>query len=638
MSPVSESCICRTANAMTETLPVFNSSPFSWLARGIFLLMVAVFSGCGEHHSGVKDVSHRFSVAYAPWESQQPSAVLAGDSGLDFVPLELPGNLGRFEKEIWLKADFPAGEDIGGRILELPTYMLGRVDVWFRSADGSVVHKRSGTWYPYLEREIKNADIAFRVPEETRPPLRVLLRILTGAPVNFSALLWEEDAWQSYSHARRAWYGLFFGGMLALFFYNLFFAFSLKDRSFLYYVAYMACLTLSVVLYSGLAEEFLWPAGKETSWVLMVAALGSFFGVGFVNQFLNIRRRQKGLYWVSTLVAGTGVVLGIGLTLDLQLLNVSFIVPLMHGILLLGPAYYLSASIYFYLHGVRQARFLSLGMTVLLVSLVLYYMVTYGYLEHGFYVHHVLEMGLFADALLLSLALSDRIKFLTEEKQALDRKYADMQKQFAREMINIEEAEKKRHASILHDSVGHGLLVIKQQLDAISAKPVDQELEQRVQAVQKQCDDVMNEVRSLSHELHPHILSNLGLKAALVSVLKRSLDVRGISWFADLDAADGLPRVVQTAIYRIAQEALSNIIKHASATEVYVSLERLETGVSVEIKDDGTGFDMRENMTGLGLKMMKGHVELLSGQFFVASDHETGTTIRFFIPWPEAGA
>jgi signal transduction histidine kinase len=606
------------------------------LARGMLLLWVLLLWGCAEQQRGMENITERFQVAYAPRDSQQPLDVLTGKSGLRFAPVKHPGNLGRFEKELWLRVWFAPGEEVAGRILELPTYMLGRVDAWFRSADGKVTHKRSGTWYPYVEREIKNADVAFRVPEDGRLPMQVLLRVFTGAPVNFTALLWQEDAWQNYSHARRAWYGLFFGGMLALFIYNLFFAFSLKDRSFFYYVAYMACLTLSVVLYSGLAEEFLWPRGKETSWVLMVAALGSFFGVGFVNQFLNIRWRQRYLYWVSTLVAGTGVLLGAGLTLDLQMLNTSFIVPLMHGILLMGPVYYLSASIFFYLRGVRQARFLSLGMTLLLVSLVLYYMATYGYLRHGFYLHHVLEIGLFADALLLSLALSDRIKFLTEEKQALDRKYAEMQKQFAREMINIEEAEKKRHASILHDSVGHGLLVIKQQLDAFADKPVDERLERKVQAVQKQCSEVMQEVRSLSHELHPHILSNLGLKAALGSVLKRSLDSRGISWLADIDMVDGLPKNVETAIYRIAQEAISNIIKYASATEVYVSLARSDTGVHVEIKDDGKGFDVGKDVAGLGLKMMKGHVELLAGRFTVESGVETGTAIRFYIPCPEA--
>ncbi|WP_172649444.1 sensor histidine kinase [Thiolapillus brandeum] len=574
-------------------------------------------------------------MAYSEPGSLQPLTVLRGESSLAFVPVKHPDNLARFEKDIWLRAVLTPDSGFSKAILELPTYMLGKVDIWFQTADGTVTHKQSGTYYPYVEREIRNAGVAFRMPDGKGHPIHVLMRIYTGAPVNFTALLWQEDAWQNYSHANRAWYGLFFGGMLALFVYNLFFAFSLKDTSFLYYVAYMACLALSVVLYSGLAEEFLWPQGKEVSWVLMVAALGSFFGVGFVNQFLDVRKRWNYLYLISTLVAGTGVLLGLGLTLDLQVLNVSFIVPLMHSILLLGPAYYLSVSVYSYLRGVRQARFLILGMSVLLGSLVLYYMATYGYLVHGFYLHHVLEMGLFSDALLLSLALSDRVKFLTEEKRALDRKYAEMQKQFSREMINIEEAEKKRHASILHDSVGHGLLVIKQQLDALTKDKAHSTMDHSIQALKKQCDDVMHEVRSLSHELHPHILSNLGLKAALESVLKRSLDPRGITWLANLEAAQGLPKAVETAIYRIVQEALSNIIKYASASEVFVSLERLHGGVNVAIKDDGNGFDTSESRGGLGLKMMKGHVELLSGTFHIESNRETGTVIHFYIPCPE---
>ena len=601
------------------------------LPAAAVMLLLLVLSGCVDGQpvlSTGADVTDRFEVAWAPWNEQHVKDIPAYVEHLDFRPVRTVRNLDRYDREIWLKAGMPFP---GGTVLELPVYMLGRVDVWFRMADGSLLHDRSGTWYPYVERGLKHAGVAFSLPKDGSVK-ELLMRIRTGAPVNFTALLWDSESWLDHIFARKAWYGLFFGGMLALFLYNLFFAFSLKDTSFLFYVAYMACLALSVVLYSGLAEEYFWPTGKTISLVLLVAALGSFFGVGFVNRFLGIRARYPRLFWFSTLVAGTGVLLGTGITLQLAFLDQPFIVPLMHLIFILGPSYYLGISFYCYFKGVRQARFLVLGMSSLLTSLFVYFLFTYGFVAYSSHVYHVLEAGLLVDALLLSLALSDRIKFLTEEKQRLDRKYAEMQKQFAQEMIRIEEQEKKKHASILHDSVGHGLLVIRQQLDDFLRRHGDQKSAASIGAMQKQCSEVMNEVRNLSHELHPHILSKLGLKTALMAVFKRSFQHRNISWMADIADEPCLPANVETAIYRIAQEAISNALKYAEASEFYFSLTRNKVSVDVEIKDDGKGFVLGHESGGLGLKMMEGHVHLLAGVFQLRSEVGEGTVIRFSIP------
>ena len=598
---------------------------------GVVMLLLLLLPGCAEQQTAPSesiDITDHFKVAWAPWNEQDTKDIPTYVEHLDFRPVRTNRNLNRFGQEIWLKAVLSVTD---AAVLELPVYMLGLVDVWFEMSDGSLIHDRSGGWYPYVERTQKHAGVAFRLPAG-RLPKAVLMRIRTGAPVNFTALLWGEEQWANHAFARQAWYGLFFGGMLALFLYNLFFAFSLKDTSFLFYVAYMACLALSVVLYSGLAEEYFWPGGKKISLVLLVAALGSFFGVGFVNRFLDIRSRYPRLFWFSTLVAGGGVLLGVGITLQFAFLDQPFIVPLMHLIFVLGPSYYLGMSFYSYLKGIRQARFLWLGMSVLLTSLFVYFLFTYGYIAYNVYVYHILEAGLLVDALLLSLALSDRIKFITEEKQRLARKYAEMQREFAHEMIRIEEQEKKKHASMLHDSVGHGLLVIRQQLDDFLRRHGDETSAASIGAMQQQCSEVMNEVRSLSHELHPHILSKLGLKTALMAVFKRSFQHCSISWMADIADGLDLPANVETAIYRIAQEAISNVLKYADASEFYFSLTRNDKGVKVEIKDDGKGFSRERQSTGLGLKMMEGHVRLLAGVFELQSEVGEGTAIRFSIP------
>ncbi len=602
----------------------------------LFLAVSVGVYGCtpqGHDYRGVADISDQFAYAHTLNENLDPLTLLSGRDGLEFKPIAPPEDI-KFRYDIWLKATLdPQAIGFVATVLEFPVYMLGKVDVWFKTFDGKLIHQHAGAWYPYNERPLKHDGVAFRLPENSKDAISLVVRIRTGTPINFSAMLWAEEQWQHYSHNKRAWYGAFVGAMLALMLYNLFLALTLKDASYLYYVGYMLCMLFTVLFYSGLSEEYFWPAGKTTTYVLMVAGIASFFGVAFVNRFLDIKTHKRWLYIVSTLATAYAAALGIGLSWHIYLAPAAIAGNVMHGLSLLGASYYIGISIVAYFQGIRQARFLALGMSIMVVTLVLYYLSTYGLIRYDRYLYHVLEIGILAEALLMSLALSDRIKILAEEKQALDNKYAQIQRQFSWEIIGIEEAGKKKYASILHDSVGHGLLVLKQHLDGLLKKQTEATAIRDIKRMKQQCTEVMDEVRSLSHDLHPHLLRNLGLRTALLSILKRAFSSSNITCYSDIDEElPAMAKEAEMAIYRITQEAISNILKHACASEVYYSLHVNNHEVHMEIKDDGIGFGKGAVAGGLGLKMMKGHTQLLSGRLDLDSQENVGTKVCLTIP------
>lgn len=606
------------------------------------LLLLSACSGQNNIDNQPVDISEQFLLATSPWNTHDPSDVLAGRAtDLEFKPVITPRQIKRDKNDMWLKLVLQPVEGLNSpRILELPGHLFARVDVWFERVNGQIITLHSGSSYPYKDRVIKHAGIVFPIPSTSSEPIKVVIKYQTGTPVNFAALIWHEDAWNNYLFNLRGWYGFFFGAVLILCFYNFFLAFTLKDKSYLYYVGYILSLAGVVVLYSGLAEEYLWPLGKTHTYILMVSGFGIFFGVGFVNSFLRIRERIPILFWVSSVVTVMALVFGISHALKIHFVPYQLRGTLMHALLLLGCFYFIGVSTVSYLMGIKQSRFLALSMLALLSGLVIYLLYTYGWIKYNLYLIHALEVGSLIEGVLLSLALSDRINLLSQEKDRAEKEALDSQREFSKRLLKAQEADREKFSNTMHDSIGHGMLVLKQNLQRISSaasSDENPELGGYLGQVQEQagyCSEILDDIRRMSHDLHPHLLTRLGLKTAIESTLDRAFSKLGIEWQADIvDISGMLDSDREIIIYRVIQECINNILKHANASEVVLSLGVYSGVVNVNIKDDGDGFNVNKTtQNSLGLNEMKDRLTLFGGWFEIASEEGSGTHVKFGLP------
>jgi len=614
-----------------------------FLIAALLLLLIA----CSKHNDTDNppvDISEQFLLATSASETLEPMEVLSGQADLDFKPLLYPQDIAEFGNDSWLKTSLVSTDKSSeAHILELPGHLFGQVDIWFELADGQVIHEYAGVRYPYVDRKVKHAGVAFNLPPPGPDPVNVLIRIKSEAemPVNFAALLWAEDAWDKYLFNQRAWYGIFLGAILILSFYNIFLAFSLRDKSYLYYVGYILSLTFVVILVSGLAEEYLWPQGKPRSFILMASGLGIFFAVSFVNTFLQLKRRNAGWYWFSTVLSIAALIYGFMMMLSIRvpIIPQSFTATFMHILLVLCGIYFIAVSVGSYLMGIKQARFLALSMLALLSGVVTYFLYTHGLIKYDRYLIHVLELGALIEGVLLSLALSDRINLLTQEKERAEREALASQRTFSKRLIQAQEKDRESFSNTMHDSIGHGMLVLKQNLETLaSSQDPDQTHsatnyadELRNQA--EYCGEILDDVRAMSHDLHPHLLRRLGLKSAIESTMERAFSTKNIEWQADIDDIPaGFNKDREITIYRVIQECLNNILKHADATEVMLSLRNDNNTICVNIKDDGKGFDIKDESTSSqGLHEMRNRIELFGGRFEIESRHDAGTHVRFEI-------
>ncbi len=142
------------------------------------------------------------------------------------------------------------------------------------------------------------------------------------------------------------------------------------------------------------------------------------------------------------------------------------------------------------------------------------------------------------------------------------------------------------------------------------------------------------DVHALSYRLHPSILEDLGLIEALKGECERFSHCPVRLEANVRDIPDALPQDVALCLFRIAQEGLRNIGRHAGARQAAVSLRRLDGGLELTVKDDGAGFDLGERRAGmsLGLAGMRQRVALLGGRIDIESSSGHGTTILTWVP------
>jgi signal transduction histidine kinase len=197
-----------------------------------------------------------------------------------------------------------------------------------------------------------------------------------------------------------------------------------------------------------------------------------------------------------------------------------------------------------------------------------------------------------------------------------------------RRVVAAQELERQRLARELHDETGQALTSI-----LLGLKQLDGESPEAVAELRELVVATLQDVRRLAVELRPKVLDDFGLVPALERLTQGFAEHTGIS--VDLEASaltERLPVEVETAIYRIVQESLTNVVKHAQANSVSVVLTRGDGRIKAVIEDDGTGFDPEVGSEGIGLIGMRERIALLDGSLAVESSERSGTTVAVEVP------
>jgi signal transduction histidine kinase len=209
------------------------------------------------------------------------------------------------------------------------------------------------------------------------------------------------------------------------------------------------------------------------------------------------------------------------------------------------------------------------------------------------------------------------------------------QELFARRLIESQEHERKRVAAELHDSLGQSLQVIKGRAQLGLNRATDSpESTKQFEEISTAASQAMQEVRAISHALRPAELDQLRLGKAIEWMVERTAATSTTKFGCEVDGLGRLPPEMEITIYRIAQEGIQNILKHAHATEAILQLQQ-ETGtVRFSIFDNGRGLEKPRSPDGQGLGGIAERVRLLGGKFDIQSAPGKGTRLTVTIPLP----
>ena len=247
------------------------------------------------------------------------------------------------------------------------------------------------------------------------------------------------------------------------------------------------------------------------------------------------------------------------------------------------------------------------------------------------------------ELLAVNNALVSEVSKRIDTEQSLEANRRDL-RLLASQLLRLQEEERRRISRDLHDDINQRLALLsidiemlEQQLPDASGRTV-----RTVRTIQDRIVELSDNVRRLAYQFHPSILDDLGLSIALRRLVDDFQTRTGIeARFIGKDIPKHMAKEVVICLYRVAQEGLANISRHARAKNVRVELQRVRDGLQLMMSDDGVGFDMNRHdgqRGSLGLLSMRERVSLVAGTLSIQSTPGEGTQICAWVPFKQERA
>jgi signal transduction histidine kinase/ligand-binding sensor domain-containing protein len=236
---------------------------------------------------------------------------------------------------------------------------------------------------------------------------------------------------------------------------------------------------------------------------------------------------------------------------------------------------------------------------------------------------------------LCALAIALIVRLIYSYRFAQLKKINEARTAFTQQLIENQEAERKRIAVELHDSIGQSLIVIRNRaLMSLNQPEKPQRVLEQMQEISESAADSIKEVREIAHNLHPYQLEHLGLTTALETMIEAVEAATEIEFALRIDDVDDtLSKDAEINLYRVVQECLNNIVKHSNATAAKISLIRNNGFLNLSVEDDGKGFDVgaAKDKRGLGLTGIGERAKMLNAEYEINSLEGKGTTINLLV-------
>lgn len=437
-----------------------------------------------------------------------------------------------------------------------------------------------------------------------------------------------------------------------------------------YYFVYVLLTTLFIPAHLGLGFKYVWSNSPDLQFVLPMALniLRLLFGIQFFRYYFELPRTSPGFNKILSWATGLFLVTLFILVIHRSFASWFFIgwvfYPFFATLLLfcLFVIIWLGYSIFFR----RQRRFNWVYVIVVLnvlgvaVTSQQYTGITWfqqlgmGWIDldladkvltvcgvaNTFFLSPLVIAAFFLEMVLVFSISNSRYLQLIEKGQKAQMRLAQAREASLNALIVGAENERKRIARELHDGACVNLAAINMKMDALAEKlaPGDTGLAAKAAEIAADIDATFKEVRGISHDLMSKTLEKTGLKAAIEEMAMRAERTQAgvIVHFFSNYPLDTVSSIAKIHVYRMIQELIGNVLKHAKAREINIQVLENELNMLITVEDNGIGFDLkRKDADGIGLSNIRHRVETLRGQMHLDSSHGKGTFVSIELPKKE---
>jgi signal transduction histidine kinase len=615
-----------------------------------------------------------------PTDSISIDQVVSSSFQNRFQPSKSNLTFGYMKSSIWLKVKVKTIAPKLNWYLEIPAPFLEYVD-FYQSSENGLHHSSSGYYRPQHVKDLSHTGHLLSLRFNTDSMATVYIRIAGRSPKTFPLYALEKERLNAKTRVEDLWYGIFFGILIVMFFYNFVIYLSIQQTNYLLYICTIVCTFLIFVSASGYAGKFLWPENPGLNYYsgrLTLGLITAFLSV-FTIRFLEVRYYSRVMYYVLVSM----VILSVLATILVATDTVS---SAGNSLITISTIVYLTTGIVCSLKGNKTAIYFIAAWALYIIGGLLLTLRNSGVFDFNFWTTHFVEFGAMLETIVIAFALGDHYTRLRKEKEEAQLMTLKLRIE-ATDKLEIKVKERTEELSRTNEELHTTLETNKLQTKIIEDK--NAELDAFFYRISHDLKGPISSLLGLSYLAKldisdPRALEYIEKQHAQVERLnsiirglinltklnhaalqKEKIDFRRMidDCILSFNAFPNFGRITfrkdiqedlefyteWTLLNAILQNLIENAIKYSGEQSPYVriAIHSFSKGITIEVEDNGQGiseehqpkiFEMfyratqNENGTGLGLYILKRSVDRLKGNIDISSKLGVGSIFTVNLP------